>query len=263
LNVKQFYKMNTILSLFDHTGEWGAPFLDHGYDVVPMDIQDGLDVMARGTCEGWLNFLDMVDGVLAAVPCTDFAVSGARWFARKDADGSTAKSVELVRQTLRIINLHYPTDLDYDLPFFWAIENPVGRIARLVPEIGRPRLWFDPCDYAGHVGLTDAEENELDRLRRKDGKGFTLEEAGFVMRTNCYTKKTGLWGCFNPDLKKDRREPVRCNTWGSPMMSYGGDNEATKNARSATPAGFAKAFADAQAGWMPDRWEPDTLGALV
>lgn len=255
--------MKTLLSLFDHTGAWGAPFLSKGYDVIPMDLQDGLDVTARNTCEGWLNLADPVDGILSAPPCTDFTVSGARWWPAKDADGSTAQSVALVRQLLRVVNLHYPTDPDYALPFFWVLENPVGRIASLVPEIGRPRLWFDPCDYAGHLKLSDADENELDRLRRKDGKPLTVEEAKFVMACNCYTKKTGLWGCFNPALKKDRREPIRGNAYGSPLMCFGGKSEAVKNARSATPLGFAKAFADAQAGWMPERWEPGTLGVLL
>ncbi|MCK4817511.1 hypothetical protein KA005_17205, partial [bacterium] len=44
-------------------------------------------------------------------------------------------------------------------PVFWALENPVGR---LVHYLGKPKMYFDPCDYG-----------------------------------DPYTKKTCLWGKFN------------------------------------------------------------------
>lgn len=61
--------------------------------------------------------------VLAACPCTDFAVSGARHFATKDQDGRTIESIKLVHQTLRTI--------EFFKPAIWAIGNPVGRIENL------------------------------------------------------------------------------------------------------------------------------------
>jgi hypothetical protein len=80
----------TVLSLFDHTGAWSAPWVEAGYNVIQMDIQDGHDVhdfSAEYFIENW-DFSD-VYAILVAVPCTDFASSGARWFADKDADGRT------------------------------------------------------------------------------------------------------------------------------------------------------------------------------
>lgn len=233
--------MKRILSLFDYSGSWPEEFARHGDDVWCIDIKDGNDVNQWGDCESLYSEVEYCDGVLAAVPCTDFSSSGARWWKQKDEDGRTEASVELCLQALRIVDAFIPTDLDEEHEFFWAIENPVGRIHKLIPELGLP-MYFDPCDFAGYLNLTSSDHNELDRLRRKDGKGFCSEERQFVLDCNAYTKKTGIWGDFNRDMVKDRIEPVRCNPWGSPLMSLGGDNAKTKEIRSHTPVGFAKAF---------------------
>jgi len=130
----------TILSLFDYTGQWSQPWEDAGYNVIRFDLQNGQDIMDFSVGyfnENW-DFSD-VYGILAACPCTDFAVSGARHFAAKDADGRTEASKELVFQTMRTIEYFRPWG-------FWALENPVGRIGRLT---GLPpwRLGFDPNHF--------------------------------------------------------------------------------------------------------------------
>ena len=129
----------TILSLFDRTGVWSQPYVDAGYNVVRVDLADGLDVNDFSV-EYLIDTLELdeVVGVLAACPCTDFSASGARWWNEKDADGRTAASIELVKQTLRTIEYFNPT--------FWAIENPVGRIQR-VAGLPEPRLIFQPHHY--------------------------------------------------------------------------------------------------------------------
>jgi hypothetical protein len=190
-----------VLSLFDYTGEWARPWAEAGYNVFTFDIQNDPEMedinkfSVQFLNEDWGAFEGDIYAVLAACPCTDFAVSGARHFAAKDASGKTVESVELVLQTLRTI--------EYLKPQVWAIENPVGRIERLT---GLPpwRLSFDP----NHFGAP-------------------------------YTKKTLLWGRFNADLPIAPVEPVE----GSKMWAkYGGKSQATKNARSETPEGFAYAF---------------------
>ncbi|GEM_PF-506875 len=201
-----------VLSLFDLTGQWSKPWEEAGYQVYRFDIQDtGTFTDANGKERkvgdihnfsvdffnelfGSFDGLD-VHAILAACPCTDFAVSGARHFAAKDADGRTVSSVKLVHQTLRTI--------EYFKPAVWAIENPVGRIEKLG---GLPpwRLSFNPNDLG-----------------------------------DPYTKKTLLWGRFNADLPIAPVEP----TEGSKMhQKYGGKSQATKNARSVTPEGFAYSF---------------------
>ena len=91
-------------------------------------------------------------------------------------------------------------------PAFWALENPVGRLRRY---LGPPTLIFNPCDYG-----------------------------------DAYTKKTCLWGEFNAPAKNPV-EPVRVCSQGSWVQKLGGKSERTKELRSTTPLGFAKAFFEA------------------
>jgi len=53
------------------------------------------------------------DLVIAFPPCTDLAVSGARWFPKKIADGRQQRAIDFF---LKFTNLPCPT----------AIENPIG-----------------------------------------------------------------------------------------------------------------------------------------
>lgn len=128
-----------ILSLFDESGMWSAPWVEAGYDVIQVDIQNGVDI--NDFCVEFLfdNGIDRADGVLAACPCTDFAGSGARWWEGKDTTGQTAVSVELVNQTLRTVELFRPE-------LFWVIENPVGRIQEMT-GLPDPHLIFNPNHY--------------------------------------------------------------------------------------------------------------------
>lgn len=135
-----------VLSLFDKSGQWSQPWEDAGYQVYRFDIQNDPDMgdvnnFSTEFFSDWFGDFDGMDvyAILAACPCTDFASSGARHFAAKDADGRTIASVKLVQQTLATI--------EYFKPAVWAIENPVGRIEKLG---GLPnwRLSFDP----NHIG---------------------------------------------------------------------------------------------------------------
>lgn len=93
--------------------------------------------------------------------------------------------------------------IEYFRPAVWALENPSGRIKSLT-NIPDARMTFEPH----HFGET-------------------------------YTKKTILYGNFNPDLPLANVDPIE----GSKMhKKYGGKSLATKNARSATPEGFAYSF---------------------
>ena len=145
-----------------------------------------------------------VYGILAAPPCTDFAGSGAQYWKVKDADGRTESSLVLIDRVLSLVEYYKPT--------FWALENPVGRLPTLRPSIGKP-WYFNPNEFAGWLP-------EEDRGRE------------------CYTKRTGLWGTFTKPEK--RALPVSAE--GNWIMRLGGKSERTKELRSMTPLGFAKAF---------------------
>ncbi len=195
----------TILSLFDRTGQWSKPWRDAGYNVVQIDLADlegfGWQMDIRDIDPQWLfdsGLLDgeTVHGILAAPPCVDFAVSGARWFNEKDKDGRTEVSIDLVDQVHRIV--------DFVQPDWWVLENPVGRLPRMVEGVPeKPQIYFQPWFYG-----------------------------------DPYTKKTGLWGDFNWELPQAPVEP----TEGSKIYKLRGDVEEEKLARSITPEGFAYAF---------------------
>jgi len=58
-------------------------------------------------------------------------------------------------------------------PKWWVIENPVGRLEKLVPEVGPCKMYFNPCDYG-----------------------------------DPYTKKTGLRRNFTPPKPKQQVLPL-------------------------------------------------------
>lgn len=194
--------MKTILSLFDYSGNWPKYYRENGYNVYSLDIKNGVDILELSKQD--IESLGPIYGIMAAPPCTDFAGSGAQYWKAKDADGRTEASLRLIDKTLDIIN--------WCDPFFWGLENPVGRLPTLRPAIGRP-WYFNPNEYAGwlHGEASDKE---------------------------CYTKRTGIWGNFNKPEKSHREVIKGCN----PIMSLGGKSERTKELRSMTPLGFSYAF---------------------
>ncbi|MEK7766782.1 MAG: DNA cytosine methyltransferase [bacterium] len=197
----------TVLSLFDRSGNWSRPYAEAGANVVQLDLKLGVDIMdldCAWLSENVLEANGTVDGILAAPPCTDFAVSGAQYWTAKDKSGQTAKSLELVRQVLRCV--------EYLKPDWWAMENPVGRLNKLLPELKQYGPWyFQPHDFG-----------------------------------DAYTKRTGLWGRYVPPMplwSGDKSvQPVRVCSQGSWLQKLGGKSEKTKTLRSATPMGFARAF---------------------
>lgn len=197
--------MNRLLSIFDLTGNWSKPYQDNGWEVMRLDIQMGFDL------HHW-NYKalpqDYFKGILIAQPCTDFAISGAKHFERKDADGSTMESLSLLYKSLAIVQ-HFKKGLQ-----FWTLENPMSRIHKLAPELGNITFKFHPYQFAGYTN------QDADR----------------------YCKTTWLWGEFNkPETKS--LDPLQKENPG--WKSLGGSSLKTKNERSKTPLGFAYAFYEA------------------
>ena len=79
-------------------------------------------------------------------------------------------------------------------PEWWCLENPVGKLKRW---LGRWTMTFNPCDYG-----------------------------------DPYTKRTCLWGRFNPPVKN----PV------APILGSKIHTFSNRVKRSITPDGFARAF---------------------
>ena len=176
-----------ILDLCGGTGSWSQPYADAGYDVRIIDPQmDGQDVRLFHKPK------EQIYGVLAAPPCTVFASSGARW---PRTDDDYIQGLSVIDACLRLVVTTQPV--------FWALENPVGKLVRW---LGKPKMYFDPCDYG-----------------------------------DSYTKRTCLWGEFNtPEV-----HPVEPTDGSKMHLQYGGKSVRTKIMRSITPPGFAKAFFEA------------------
>jgi hypothetical protein len=184
--------MKRLISLFDYSGAWPSEFAANGWDAWTWDIKHDLDALYFNTAEITLDTMESCDGILAAVPCTDYASSGAQYWPAKDEDGRTEASNRLVETVLKMVDLFEPTDPDCveeGVTFFWAIENPVGRLSRLFPSLGKP-YYFDPCDFAGYLNPSPEILRELDRIREKDGHGVTKEEAEFIIENNAYRKRS-------------------------------------------------------------------------
>lgn len=198
-----------ILSLFDYTGHWCDPYVEAGYDVVQIDIRRGQCIFEHVLPHAveWHLHGIKIHGLLAAVPCTEFASSGARWWASKvgmpslyqgkclEFDDRLEEARAMVYMVLEVVELLQPE--------WWVIENPRGRIRKEVPAIGQARHVFQPWWYG-----------------------------------DPYTKETFLYGNFNANLERNEVEP----TMGSMAHRTSSTNKAK---RSATPRGFARAFFNA------------------
>lgn len=207
-----------VVSLCDYSGNWPRPYSEAGYTVLLYDIKHGSDVTklcpervyedAMQTINGALSGrMPLIVGVMASPPCTDFTISGAQYWKAKDADGRTAASLSILDACVRLAAKLKPA--------WWVLENPVGRLGSLRVMIGQP-TYFQPHHYAGYCP-TPGEQ--LD---------------------NQYTKKTGLWGNFTMPARRDKRPLTTGNdSW---VMKLGGKSERTKELRSMTPMGFARAF---------------------
>ena len=129
-------KNKIILDLCGGTGGWSKPYKDAGYDVRIIDPQEWLkDDPGTGDIRLFEHLKKPVYGILAAPPCTHFAVSGARWWKGK-GEKAVLDGLSIVDACFRIVAVHKPK--------FWALENPVGRLRKF---LGDPALIFQPCDY--------------------------------------------------------------------------------------------------------------------
>lgn len=169
----------TILIYCEESGAFADLYRAAGYNVIVKDI---IIDPVNGDIRFAKHYIkEKIYGALFFPPCTDFAVSGARWFAIKGPD-KLASSLALVDACLRVVALHYRTLK------FWALENPVGR---LVQFIGKPPVYFNPYEYAGYTGNTD----------------------------DAYSKKTCLWGSFIMPPPETIAEYTRVKNAFTPSVS--------------------------------------------
>lgn len=169
--------IGTVLSLCDLTGNFVKPWLDAGYSAILVDPQHGTNsytpTAAGGsvtrlacTVEGAMPFLATfvgdIDFVAAFPPCTDMAVSGARWFeAKRKVDPYfQAKAVAVAEQCRTIGRLSGAP---------WLVENPVSILSSV---FGKPDHIFSPHEYTGW----EAGDNYTKKTCLWTGGGFVMPE---------------------------------------------------------------------------------------
>lgn len=149
-----------------------APWVEAGFDAVLVDPQHGfsssdgtitklaLTVEEALPALGGLLRQGRVAFVAAFPPCTDMAVSGARWFAAKrTADPMfQAKAVAVAEQCRTFGQLSGAR---------WFVENPVSVLSS---AFGKPDHTFHPHDYSA----LEAGDNYLKRTCLWTGGGFTM-----------------------------------------------------------------------------------------
>jgi hypothetical protein len=141
-----------VLSLFDQTGNMVRPWAEAGYECIAVDIQndgtteehvgDGVIYHVEADVREYLPPRTTFRIAFAFPPCTNLAVSGARWFEQKGIDG-LADGLELVERAKRLLEWT-------DAP--WMLENPVSTISTYWRE---PDYTFHPYEFDPY---TDADE---------------------------------------------------------------------------------------------------------
>lgn len=164
----------TAIFLCNLTMNMAQPWVDAGYRVVLVDPQHpasdscGLVERISGTILDALPRLgqiirrERVVFVFGFPPCTDVAVSGARWFEdKRKADPHFQAKAALVAEQCRV------TGMLAGCP--WGFENPVSAFSSI---FGKPDHTFDPHDYTGWC----AEDNYTKKTCLWTGGGFVMPE---------------------------------------------------------------------------------------
>ena len=124
-----------VLVACEYSGRVREAFRAKGHDAWSCDLLPADDDSPYHYQGDVLDIID--DGwdlMIAHPPCTHLAVSGAKWFAEKRADGRQQKALEFVQALL-------------DAPIEKiALENPVGIISS---HIRKPDQYIQPWEF-GH-----------------------------------------------------------------------------------------------------------------
>ncbi len=130
-----------MISCFDYTGNMALPWAEAGFLCYCVDMQHQAGETRTGNIvKVGANMLDWLpprgDIVFAAFfpPCTDVAVSGARWFRDKGL-GKLIGALQLFKRSVDLAEL-------IGAPYL--IENPVSTVSSYWRK---PDHSFDPCDY--------------------------------------------------------------------------------------------------------------------
>ncbi|UGO53138.1 putative C-5 cytosine DNA methylase [Klebsiella phage vB_KaeD_HazelMika] len=224
-----------VWSLFDGSGIMGLPWATAGYQVYCFNADSGnhgeYEVKMKHENLHYVNMWIDKDfqikcgllgipepGIIFGFPdCTLFAHSGAKHFREEDELAYALENAKIVKALGE----------SFGVP--WMIENPVGKLSN--PDMmGKPNFYFHPRDFGYYVNADEGSWHPKMPLR--DG----------------YTKKTCIW-CgegFEQPKKMELPDDEGIHFfWGWKFL--GGKSAKTKQLRSLTPRGFARAVFQANA----------------
>lgn len=155
-----------VLIACEYSGRVRDAFIKKGHEAISCDIlpTDSPGPHYEGDIFDIIN--DGWDLMIAHPPCTDLAVSGARYFAAKKADGRQQKSIDFF---MALANSNIPK---------YAIENPIcimSSIWRKPDQIIQPWmfghgetkatcLWLKGLDKLSPTNVVDGREQRIHKL---------------------------------------------------------------------------------------------------
>ena len=158
--------MAKVLSLCDRSGVMVQPWLDAGHECWVVDIQheagqhrEGNLVRVGADITRWMPPLCKWGIVFCFPPCTDLAVSGARWFRDKGLR-RLIDALELVESCRAICEAS-------GAPYM--LENPVGALSTYWRK---PDCAFDPYQFGGYLPF--GGDAYTKRTHLWIGKGFQM-----------------------------------------------------------------------------------------
>jgi hypothetical protein len=131
--------MSVVLSLCDRTGNMVRDWAQAGYECWCVDLQHEGDEVRDGIRFIKANVLRFLPpkntlAVFAFAPCTNTAVSGARWFAEKGLYG-LADSLDVVARCVAICEWSGSP---------WMLEHPVSTLST---HWRKPDYYFHPWNF--------------------------------------------------------------------------------------------------------------------
>lgn len=164
-----------IICLCDITGKMAEPWINAGYHAVLVDPQHPKGIHTEGNVTriggiiteameylGSIIRTGRVVFVFGFPPCTDVAVSGARWFeSKRKADPYFQAKAAIVAEQCRTIGAISGAR--------WGWENPVSVFTAI---FGKADYTFHPSDYTGFC----ANDNYTKKTCLRVGGGFVMPE---------------------------------------------------------------------------------------
>ena len=236
----------TVISLYDYTGMAVRPWAEKGFDCLCFDVQHENEMKVEkfeggGSIsyikrdlylrENLSEIVRMHIGravfLMAFPPCTDLAVSGAMHFKPK-------REKSPLFQEIACDHAIWAAKVGEALGVPYMIENPVSVLATYWRKSD---YGFDPFQYGGYL-----PEDEHAHPSWPE----------YIAPRDAYPKHTRLWtggGFIMPEPK-----PVHCpKGYSAQHKKLGGKSMKTKNIRSATPRGFARAVCEANCAHLKVR----------